>query len=46
MFTCQCEGFLVGQSNGVLLKEVAAIRRCTLIIDFTVFKNKQMEILN
>ena len=25
MYTCQCEGFQIGQSNSVLLKEVASI---------------------
>ena len=25
MYTCHCEGFQTGQSNGVLLKEVAAL---------------------
>ena len=27
MYTCHYEGFEMGQSNGVLLKEVAAFRR-------------------
>ena len=31
MNTCQCEGFQMGQSNGVLFKEVFAFRRCPLI---------------
>ena len=26
MNTCQCEGFQMGQSNGVLFKEVSAFR--------------------
>ena len=30
MYTCQCEGYRIGQSNGVLLKEVAAFQRCPL----------------
>ena len=30
--TCQCEGFQMGQSNGVLLiKEVSTFRSCPLI---------------
>ena len=31
MYTCQCEGFQMRQSNGVLFKVVAAFRRCPLI---------------
>ena len=31
MYSCQCEGLQTGQSNGVLLKEVAAFQRCPLI---------------
>ena len=31
LYTCQCEGLQVGQSNGVLFKEVSAFRRCPLI---------------
>ena len=31
MYTCQREGPQMGQRNGVLLKEVATIRRCPLI---------------
>ena len=31
MYTCQCVGCQMGWSNGVLLKEVAAFRRCPLI---------------
>ena len=31
MYTCQCEGFQMGQSSGVLLKEVAVFQRCPLI---------------
>ena len=30
MCTCQCEGYKIGQSNGVLLKEVSAFQRCPL----------------
>ena len=30
MYTCQCEVLQMGQSSGVLLKEVAAIQRCPL----------------
>ena len=30
MYTCQCEGYKIGKSNGVLLKEVAAFQRCPL----------------
>ena len=30
MYTFQCEGFQMGQSNAVLLKEVAAFQRCPL----------------
>ena len=28
MYTCECEGFQVGQSNVVLLKEGAEFQRC------------------
>ena len=31
LYTCQREGLQMGQSNGVLLKEVSAFRRCPLI---------------
>ena len=31
MYTCQCEGLLMGQSSGVLFKEVSAFQRCPLI---------------
>ena len=31
MYTCQCDGFQMGQSSGVLLKEVSAFQRCPLI---------------
>ena len=31
MYTCQCKGCQIGQSSDVLLKEVAAFRRCPLI---------------
>ena len=31
MYTCQCEECQIGQSSGVLLKEVAAFGRCPLI---------------
>ena len=31
MDTCQCKGFQMEHSSGVLLKEVAAFRRCPLI---------------
>ena len=31
MYTCQHEVFQMGQSSGVLLKEVAAFQRCPLI---------------
>ena len=31
MYTCQCEGFQVGKSNGILLKEVATYWSCPLI---------------
>ena len=32
LYPCQCEGFQMGQSNGVLLiKEVSTFRRCPLI---------------
>ena len=31
MNTCQCEGLQIGQSNGVLLKEVSAFQWCLLI---------------
>ena len=31
MYTCQCEGCKMGQSSGVLLKEVDAFQRCLLI---------------
>ena len=31
MHTCQCEGCQMRQSNGVLLKEMAAFQRCPLI---------------
>ena len=30
-YTCQCEGLQMGQRNCVLLKDVAAFRRCPLI---------------
>ena len=30
MYTRQCKGYQMGQSKGVLLKEVAAFRRCVL----------------
>ena len=33
MYTCQCEGLQMGQSSGVLLKEVATIQRCPLIVN-------------
>ena len=32
MYTCQCNGCQMGQSNSVLLKEVAALGRCPLIV--------------
>ena len=31
MSTCQCKGCQIGQSSGVLLKEVAAFQRCPLV---------------
>ena len=31
MYTCQCKGCQMGQSSGVLFKEVAAFQRCPLI---------------
>ena len=31
MYTCQCEGEQMGQSNGILFKEVSAFQRCPLI---------------
>ena len=31
MYTCQCEGIQMGQSNSVLFKEVSAFQRCPLI---------------
>ena len=31
MYTCQCEGCQMEQSNGVLLKEVPTFRRCPLV---------------
>ena len=31
MYTCQCEGCQMGQSSGVLSKEVASFWRCLLI---------------
>ena len=31
MYTCQCEGLQMGQSNGVLFKEVSAFWRYPLI---------------
>ena len=32
MYTCQCECMIqIGQSSGVLLKEVAVFQRCPLI---------------
>ena len=31
MYTCQCKGCQMGQSSGVLLKEVAAYQRCPLV---------------
>ena len=31
MYTCQCERCQMGQSSGVLLKEVSAFQRCPLI---------------
>ena len=34
MYTCQCEGCQLGQSNGAMLKEVAAFQRCPLM--FTI----------
>ena len=39
MYTC--EGLQMGQSNGVLFKEVAAFRRCHLIevSPYAVFKS-------
>ena len=40
MYTCQCEGFQMGQSNDVLLKEVAVFwkvfnRRFTVFVNIT-----------
>ena len=31
MYTCQCEVLQMGQSSGVLFKEVSAFHRCPLI---------------
>ena len=31
MYTCQCEGLQMGQSSGVLFKEVSAFRKCPLL---------------
>ena len=31
MYTCQCKGLQMGQSNGVLFKEVSEFLRCPLI---------------
>ena len=31
MYTCQCKGCQMGQSRGVLLKEVAAFQRCPIV---------------
>ena len=31
MYTCQCEGFQMGQSNDVLFKEVSTFQSCPLI---------------
>ena len=31
MYTCQCKRCLIGQSNAVLLKEVAAFQRCLTV---------------
>ena len=31
MHACQCEGLQMGQSNGVLLKELAVFHRCPLM---------------
>ena len=31
MYTCQCEGLQMGQSSGVLFKEVSAFQRRPLI---------------
>ena len=28
MYTCQCKGLQMGQSSGVLFKEVSAFQRC------------------
>ena len=33
VYTCQCEGYNIGQSNGVLLEEVAAFQRCPFITE-------------
>ena len=32
MYTCQCEGCQMGQSNGVLFKEVSAFQRCPYMV--------------
>ena len=32
MYTCQCEGFQMGQSSGVLLKEVAGFHRFPFLL--------------
>ena len=40
MYTFQCEGLQMGQSNGVRFKEVSALSlwRCPLIRGFTVYQ--------
>ena len=42
MYTCQCEGCQMGQSSGVLLKEVAAFWRCPSI-EVSLYKSSNMQ---